>query len=86
MATPEFQSQQADPRGVSVARLISSEFGTAESVVRQQLDHQQTFVSIDGALWQGDKRFIPRDQLRGRKLVVQGPERTWTLKYPENDD
>jgi hypothetical protein len=83
MGIPEFQKQQHDDRGVSIARLISSEFGSSEPTVRHQLDKKETVIEIDGEVWNGDRRFIPRDRLLGKTLTVIGPERHWRMKYPE---
>lgn len=82
---PEFQRQLDDPRGVSIARFISSEFGSSEFVVRQQLDAHGTVIEIDGEVWEGDRRFIPRDRLLGKKIAVIGPERQWQMQYPESE-
>jgi hypothetical protein len=81
----EFQQQQFDPRGVSLARLLASEFGMFEDGIRKELDAKGTEIEIDGEKWQGDRRFIPEERLRGKTLTVMGPERHWQLKYPEHD-
>jgi hypothetical protein len=78
---PEFQPQLDDFRGVSIARLISSEFGSSESIIRQQLN--DAVIEIDGEVWDGDKYFVPRERLLGKTLTVIGRERHWQLKYPE---
>jgi hypothetical protein len=83
--TTEYQPQQNDPRGISLARLISSEFGTSEGVVRQQLNHQTTEIDIDGEVWDGDRNFIPREKLVGKTITVVAPERHWRLVYPESE-
>lgn len=85
MGIPEFQRQHADPRGIAIARLISSEFGTAEEIVRRELNRAGTEIEIDGELWTGNRQFIPRARLRGRTLAVVGPERHWKMKYPKDD-
>lgn len=85
MATPEFQPQEYDPRGVSIARLISSEFGSSEAVVRQQLGLRETQLELNGVRWEGDKHFIPQKELKGKVLTVIGPERQWRMRYPENN-
>lgn len=83
--TTEHQEQLADPRGVSLARLISTEFGTSEMVVLQQLGHRSTEIEIDGEKWDGDQYFIPREKLEGKEIVVVGPERHWRFKYPASE-
>lgn len=82
---PGFQAQDPDPRGVSIARLISSEFGTSEMVVWQQLSHRDTRIELDGVPWEGDRQFIPRARLLGKKVDVLAPERQWRFTYTETE-
>lgn len=76
------QEQLPDPRGISLARLISSEFGTSELTVRQQLGKQETVIEIGDEVWTGDRYFVPREKLVGRRVVILAPERHWSLVYP----
>jgi hypothetical protein len=85
MGIPEFQRQHEDPRGISLARLVASEFGSSEDLVRRQLNHGSTVVEINGKRWTGNKHFIPRQLLKGRTLAILGPERHWQMHYPDKD-
>jgi hypothetical protein len=81
---PEFQSQEPHRLGISLARLISSEFATPESLVTPILRARETVVEIDGQPWVGDNNeFIPPEHLRGKEIAVLGRTRQWKLKYPE---
>jgi hypothetical protein len=85
MSQPEYQRQLPDDRGVSIVRLIATEFGSSEPIVRQQVSAAATQIEIDGEVWTGDKRFIPRERLLGKTLTVIAPERHWQMKYPETE-
>ena len=81
---PEHQRQEPHRRGINIARLISSQFATPEMFVIPILREADTVVTIDGAVWQGDKEFIPLSQLVDRELAVVGKTRQWKLTYPES--
>lgn len=81
MATDLPQEQLPDRRGISLSRLISSEFGTSEFTVNQQLGKSDTVIEIGGEVWDGDRFFVPREKLVGKRIVVTAPERHWAFDY-----
>jgi hypothetical protein len=81
---PEFQRQEYHRRGISLARLIASEFATPESLVNPILRESGTSIEINGNIWEGDREFIPEADLRGNEIAVLGKTRQWKFKYPES--
>lgn len=82
---PEFQRQESHRRGISIARLISNEFATPESLVIPILRAADTDFEIDGERWAGSREFIPESVIAGKTIAVLGVGRQWKFKYPESE-
>lgn len=77
-------------RLVDIVGLISGEFGTARSTVRQQMalgsiEIAETMNSAPNE-WSGDKFFIPHHVIDGKVIAVIGPERQWRMTYKPYDE
>lgn len=76
---PTEAGQPTPSRFVNLASLISDEFGTSRSIVREQI--ALGMVEIDDEVWRGDKLDLPYEEIVGKTIVVTGRDRAYRIEY-----
>lgn len=74
------QQPSAGEFPVDLAAIISNEFGTPRSLVRVELGAGAK-VYFDGEEYTGDTYAIPSEQIQGKVVRVEGPNKTFQFEY-----